>query len=227
MLRTPINELIFTTNYDPSIEIWCQKRNIKIYDGTEATNNTEIKLCLPASTQTIESGETNFDIGRIPASLKIVRLHGSVWTYTTSKGKIKFNRPRDKLLFEDWYSHLNRRPLMIFPGQESILSSGEWDMQYQYLKKMLQKHCLVIGYSFNDNLINNVFIDNLRRGRLDKIAILDPNPEEVKKTFFGMRSMYPVRRLSRYLLNLVQIMQFNRFMIIGFMNSIELDMVLE
>ena len=70
------------------------------------------------------------------------------------------NRPKDRLIFSDWYEHFGNRPWMIFPGQEFVLDSGEWDIQYQYLKRMLRSHCLVIGYSFNDRLINSVFIDN-------------------------------------------------------------------
>lgn len=185
------DDVIFTTNYDPSIEIWCQKRNIQLHDGTEITMNPEIKKVLPVTDRTIEMGATQFELNRRPRqplqplSLKIVRLHGSVWAYETAKGqKIKMNRPKDRLLFNDWYSHLDKRPLMIFPGQESILASGEWDVYYQYFKKMLQKTCLVIGYSFNDNLINNVFVDNLKKNQLDKIGIVDPFPDEVMKNLF-------------------------------------------
>lgn len=190
------NELLFTTNYDPSIELWCQKRNIRLYDGTESTNNPEVKRYIPAKPETIETGETDLYGEQKPLSLKLVRLHGSVWTYSASSGrKIKFNRPRDKLLFEDWYSHLDKRPLMIFPGQELVLSSGEWDAQYQYFKKMLRRNCLVIGYSFNDNLINNVFIDNLKSGALSNIGILDPNPEEVIRNLFWNETTVPRDRI--------------------------------
>lgn len=178
------DEMIFTTNYDPSIEIWCQKRNIKIYDGTEVTNNPEINSISSLAEKTVESGKTYFAY-KEASSLKLVRLHGSVWTYETTSGqKLKMNRPKDRLLFTDLYSRLKKRPCIIFPGQEPMLDSGDWDIYYQYFKKMLRRRCLIIGYSFNDELINKVFIDNLKKGRLDKIGIVDPNPDEVIKNLF-------------------------------------------
>ena len=177
-------EVIFTTNYDPSLEIWCQKRNIQIHDGSVDTRNPEIKRVLPIDEQTVADGVTKlYEEGG--ASLKIIRLHGSAWVYETEgRQKIKMNRPRDRLLFTDWYAHLNRKPYLIFPGQESFLASGDWDVYYQYLKKMLRRACLVIGYSFNDDLINSVFIDNVKKGHLEKIGIVDPHPDEVVKNLF-------------------------------------------
>jgi hypothetical protein len=183
-------EIVFTTNYDPSIEIWCQKRNIQLFDNTNLIRNPEIKEVLPINDNTVASGETNLDPrldrGQVP-SLKIVRLHGSVWVYETeSKKRIKMNRPRDRLLFTDWYPHLKKRPHMIFPGQESVLASGEWDTLYQHFKKMLRGNCLVIGYSFQDETINRAFIDNLNRGQLGILGVLNPHPDEaIKNLFWG------------------------------------------
>ena len=160
-------ETIFTTNYDPSIEIWCQKRNIQLLDNTGLTRNPEIKEIVPINENTIANGQTNLSFrGNRPSpTLKIVRIHGSIWVYETEKEKrIKMNRPRDKLLFIDLYSHLNKRPRIIFLGQESVLATGEWDVSYQYLKKVLHGNCLVIGYSFQDGIINRAFIDNLNKG---------------------------------------------------------------
>jgi hypothetical protein len=181
-------EVVFTTNYDPSIEIWCQKRNIQLCDTTKPTKNPEIREVLPIDEKTIGSDQTKLIVrqgrGEAP-TLKTVRLHGSVWVYETEKKRrIKMNRPRDRLLFTDWYPHLNKKPLMIFPGQESILASGEWDILYQYFKKMLQGNCLVIGYSFQDETINRAFIDNLNKGQLNNIGILNPHPNEAVKNLF-------------------------------------------
>jgi len=85
---------------------------------------------------------------------------------------------------------------MIFPGQESLLASLEWDTYYQYFKGMLQKNCLVIGYSFNDDLINHAFIDNLDKGLLDKVGIVNPHPDEVIKNLFWNREI-PHDRIVR------------------------------
>lgn len=181
------DDVVFTTNYDPSIELWCQKRNIQIYDGMEDTRNPEIRKALLVDDNTVAEGKTDLrpSRGGKLLTLKIVRLHGSVWVYETKKGrKIKMNRPRDRLLFTDWYNYLDKNPSIIFPGQESDVAGGEWDVYYQYFKKMLRKTCLVIGYSFNDSLINRVFVDNLNKGLLDRIGIVSPNPNEVTRNLF-------------------------------------------
>jgi len=193
------DEVIFTTNYDPSIEIWCQKRNIQLHDNTRPTRNPEIREFLPINENNVVSDQTNLSLNKTHSevpTLKIVRLHGSVWVYETEKKKrIKMNRPRDRLLFTDWYPHLNKRPHMIFPGQESVLASGEWDVLYQYFKKMLQGNCLVVGYSFQDETINRAFIDNLNKGQLNMIGILNPDPAEVLKNLFWNQDL-PYKKIA-------------------------------
>jgi len=176
------DQTIFTTNYDPSLEIWCQKRNILLHDLTKPIANPEIREILPLSEKSVAIGQTSLypDRGQQELSLKVVRLHGSVWVYETKGGrKVKMTRPHDKLLFTDWYDSFKSRPYMIFPGQESTLSHGEWDINYQYFKRKLQGNCLVIGYSFQDDLINQVFLDSLKMDRLRKVGVLDPDPETV------------------------------------------------
>ena len=49
---------------------------------------------------------------------------------------------------------------------------------------MLQGNCLVIGYSFQDETINRAFIDNLNKGQLNIIGILNPHPNEAVKNLF-------------------------------------------
>lgn len=194
-------EVIFTTNYDPSIEIWCQKRNIQLHDNTKPTRNPEIREVFPISEKATANGQTKLhpvrkDRGEIP-QLKIVRLHGSVWVYETEKKKrIKMNRLKDRLLFTDAYVHFNKRPRMIFPGQESVLASGEWDISHQHFKKMLKGNCLVIGYSFQDETINRAFIDNLNKGRLSTIGILSPHPNEAVKNLFWNQEDIPHQKIK-------------------------------
>ena len=185
---------VFTTNYDPSIEIWCQKRNIELLDNTVPTKNPEIRQVNDVSDVSLESAKTNLSIPpstpvfpqpQVRASLKLVRLHGSVWVYETrTKRRVKINRPKDRLLFDDWYADFGKKPLMIFPGQESVLATGEWDVLYQHFKKKLRGSCLVIGYSFQDDLINQAFIDSLKQKSLTHLGILDPEPRRAVENLY-------------------------------------------
>lgn len=192
-------EPIFTTNYDPSIEIWCQKRNIQLQDNTSSTQNPEIRKVLPVDQNTVAGSPTRLSYRQEKGTqtLKIVRLHGSVWVYETNdKKRIKMNRPRDRLLFIDWYPHMKKRPRMIFPGQESVLALGEWDVLYQHFKGMLRGNCLVIGYSFQDETINRAFIDNLNKGQLRTIGILNPHPSETVKNLFWDQDDIPRQKIK-------------------------------
>jgi len=167
------NDLIFTTNYDPSIEIWCQKRFLKCVDGTKDTNNPEIK-------QSIDNKDFLQSIKPQTNVVNLIRLHGSVWTYEATSDKIiKFTKPRDRLQFVDIYENtLKKNPILIFPGQESRLRRDEWDQLYQYFKTQLQGNCLFIGYSFRHDVINEPIEDNLKSGLITRLGILAPNPEE-------------------------------------------------
>lgn len=183
------SDMVFTTNYDPSLELWCQKRNIVLFDQTQATQNPEIKTVtatLPSTPNILET-----EIGS--PTVGLVRLHGSVWVYNTTGNKmVKMQRSIDKLLFSDLYPFIiNKKPVMIFPGQEENLSRGQWDHLYQFFKKNLESRCVVIGYSFRDEVINRVFIDNLIAGRIGKIFIIDPRPGEVKSNLLYGRKISP------------------------------------
>jgi hypothetical protein len=186
---------IFTTNYDPSIEIWCQKRNVQIFDNTIPTENPEVRKRVQITEESLAKDKTQFaPFENLSQSLKIVRLHGSTWTCRTKQGQnIKLTRPKDKLLFTDWYADLDPRPNMIFPGQESALATLDWDVLYQHFKRMLVGSCLVIGYSFQDELINRVFTDNLKTSKLKNIGILSPHPDEVIKNLFWNQEVPPGR----------------------------------
>jgi len=185
------SDIVFTTNYDPSLELWCQKRNIVLSDQTHVTQNPEIKTFSTAN-DPVFTKTTGLAAAESPI-IGLVRLHGSVWVYDTTDNKmVKLQRPKDKLLFSDLYPFLtNKKPVMIFPGQEERLSRGQWDRLYQFFKDKLERRCVVIGYSFRDEVINRVFIDNLVAGRIGRIFIIDPRPEEVKSNLLYGQQISP------------------------------------
>lgn len=184
-------EQIFTTNYDPSLEIWCQKRFLKCMDGFTESNNPEIKVSME-NKQFLQSLKLQ------PNVIHLIRLHGSVWTYDAGSNKvIKFTKPRDRLQFVDSYEHiLKKTPILIFPGQESRLRRGEWDQLYQYFRQQLQGNCLFIGYSFRHDVINEPIEDNLANGRITNLGILAPDPDENIANLFQGRP-FPANKIIK------------------------------
>jgi len=119
------NLLVFSTNYDPSIEIWCQKRNMICIDGTERIENPEVTRVMNIkdhirSLEQFSAHTTSLN----KRAIGLVRLHGSIWTYKKSSGDefFKFTRPEDRILFPDLYEKMRTsHPSIIFPGQEDYL----------------------------------------------------------------------------------------------------------
>ena len=171
-------ELVFSTNYDPSIELWCQKRFLKCNDGTKDTNNLECREVLGSERflkQLQPEKEGSF------FEVDLVRLHGSVWVYQRSNPEslLKFSVPRDRLLFPDLYEGiLKQKPVLIFPGQEEKLRRAQWDPMYQFFKDQMKGYCLFIGYSFRHAVINEPIVDNLENERITKLGIMAPNPHK-------------------------------------------------
>ena len=186
------NAMIFTTNYDPSIELWCQKRNIECMDGTVGIVNPEIKKVM-SPVQHINHLREFFKAPKYSGkSIGLVRLHGSIWTYKrpNSDALLKFNRPADRLAFPDLYTRIRAdMPRLIFPGQEDNLRIGRWDEYYQYFKENLQSNCLFIGYSFRHSVINEQVRSRLDSNKIQKLGIFAPNPDKLLENLFQGRDI--------------------------------------
>jgi hypothetical protein len=176
--------VIFSTNYDPSLEIWCLKRNIECIDGTQRTANIEVNKVLDEAGHKEQLKRVFYvpDHGRQPSTnvVGLVRLHGSVWTYDIKeKIRIKFTTPPDRRIFSDMYRQtIGMKPSLIFPGQEDNVSRGQWDILYQYFKESLSDNCLFVGYSFRHEVFNRPILDNLQNGKLKLLGVLSPHAKK-------------------------------------------------
>ncbi len=185
MLSYNRSDLVFSTNYDPSFEIWCQKRNLRCIDGTAITQNPEVKKV--DSTQDflniLNPIPTLSAQGRINDEVGLVRLHGSIWTYEVRPGYfIKFNVSAAQRSFLDLYNILTtKHPNLIFPGQENRVAGGQWDSLYQFFKQQLRGRCLFIGYSFRHDIIDEPILDKLRSNEISLLGVLGPDPDEMVK----------------------------------------------
>ena len=103
-----------------------------------------------------------------------------MWTYEVNSSlRIKFTVPSDMRMFTDLYSEtLQKKPCLIFPGQEDKVSRGQSDNLYQYFKSSLSGKCLFVGYSFRHEVFNEPILDALQDYRIKKLGILDPHAYE-------------------------------------------------
>lgn len=198
-------DLVFSTNYDPSLEIWCQKRNLACSDGSEPLHNTEVRKM----DETSHIAKLRYVLGlsqfsplerRPPLTntVGLARLHGSVWTYEVNDDRrIKFTTPKDRRLFSDLYEDVtNRKPILVFPGEEEKLTGGRWDALYQFFKENLVGFCLFIGYSFRHDVIDRPILDNLKNGKITQLGVLAPDPDELIRNLSGGKAL-PEKRIVR------------------------------
>ena len=181
---------VFSTNYDPSLEIWCQKRNIDCVDGTEKLSNIEVNKMLNETKHQEQIKERVTD--KNYNAIGLVRLHGSIWAYEINENlKVKFNTPSDIRMFSDLYQvTLKKKPCIIFPGQEENVSRGQWDTLYRYYKESLSGNCLFIGFSFRDEALNRPILDRLQNGKIRKLGILSPHPEKAAENLLSGESRF-------------------------------------
>lgn len=176
-------EIVFSTNYDPTVEFWCEKRDILCLDGRTNTHNPEFSA-LNASNYFLRTfTNQTFGIRGNPAlndRFPLVRLHGSVLGYQTKKGNnIKFNSVRNDLKYPDLYKDfIDSQPVLIFPGYEDNVRRSHWDSLHRFFEDQLRNRCLFIGYSFRHDAINGPIIDNLINGSITKLGVFTPDPEK-------------------------------------------------
>ncbi len=158
---------IFTTNYDKSVEEYCglPERNLKCIDGF-----------VPRGGYNVWEGH-NADSNENDGKRKVFlyKLHGSLdWTMHKKHGPIRTgvermctsvpNHDHDLLIYPTLSKNnaeYNKLFTKIFTGFENELR--------------IQDVCVVVGFSFHDEMIRNQFMKFVEAGK--KLIIIDPNPD--------------------------------------------------
>lgn len=168
---------IFTTNYDNVIEQYAASKGIDFFAGYEPTGD----------------GTWHFapELYEIKGAIKLYKLHGSV-----TFGMVENRSRKEKKVIEsqmglrmgdvyrgDWRV-VDR--VMIYGYEKDPSQEPFFDLLY-YLKKRLRNvaNVLVVGYSFSDRPILNVFKDVMKSSSDEfRIIILDKNASRIKKSCF-------------------------------------------
>lgn len=129
-------------------------------------------------------GDLQFQrVGR-PGRLRLVKLHGSTtWLIRKDTGEIE-EKPFDIDQGADLGTgSMYKDEVVIYPLRQKQLYVDPYIQMFYLLNKELQynKVWIVIGYSFRDPVIQNIFNDNFKDGK--KMILIHPHPEEIKKRF--------------------------------------------
>ena len=161
---------IFTTNYDRSVERYCEIMDPSVYlvDGFVPWNGKYVWSGWPRP----EGG--SFSIKNQQEGTRIVRLyklHGSLaWKNNLVTGEIVKNET------EEMSGDKNYGDLLIYPSKSPKINSGEpYNNTFEAFSNILglSDVCIVVGFSFRDEDITAKFAELLEAGKL--LIVVDPN----------------------------------------------------
>lgn len=158
---------VFTTNYDNVIELYAKRNGIRIYDGYKEQ----------------VTGYYVFDpeyYEKSAAALRLYKLHGTVTYAKLDSGEIERLPliPRTGPLV---ISGRKAFPDLIYPGMHRYLAREPQLELLNLLKKslLLCRICIVVGYSFRDPNIRQLFADTCRKNNSLKIYLVSPNADHI------------------------------------------------
>ena len=170
---------IYTTNYDRVLETY--------WEGKEDINDLF----------KIDRGREGTGHGRLPNAtgrIKLVKLHGSLDWFKLRTGEIvRFPDPdRPKI-----GGKLVEGEQMLYPIQQKDLYTYPWYDIFRQFKQDLSKtkNWIIIGYSFNDEFIRNIFLEVFRQeGQNPRMLIIHPRAKEIVRKFKwqGIRNIKPI-----------------------------------
>jgi len=167
---------IYTTNYDCYLDRFLEERfseqyYYKITDYFEKTGK-------PPYLNIFDE----YFLKSYNPNNEYVKLHGSIDWFSTPNGKVvKTSNP-----FPTYTPDI-----MIYPTSDKPLYREPWIMLMMLFKRALKQtdYWIAIGYSFNDEYIRNMFLENLSSDPpKHKLAIISPSAEETKGHFFNENS---------------------------------------
>lgn len=180
--------LIATLNYDNTIEVAASNMGMICGIGIDSWNKSRVA---------IEAG-----------NIVLLKLHGSVdWKITKDVSTPEEPLPHDQIEEVDAAqlkeSGLSYKPAVIFGGQNKLTAKGPYLEIFKNFKEYLwcSKYLTVIGYSFQDEHVNDVTVDWLNREKDTEIRIINGKSYTGKKGFGAT--------LQKYIPNRVTIIQKN------------------
>ena len=112
-------------------------------------------------------------------TIRLFKLHGSIDQYIQGEEILK----KDILFPTKTVNGKELLESMIYPMREKEVYKDLFFELFTRLKTSLlsEEICIIIGYSFGDEHIRNIFLDAVKRNQKIKILFGDKNPDQVMK----------------------------------------------
>jgi len=184
---------IFTLNHDILLENYFSSNNIEFSDGFYKWVSDDLYK---------DISFWNFDMFQIDKSkIKLLKLHGSISWYRYFKPSSSFSGDeiygKNKTLTESNNTLLNyqetmpklRRPEILVGTYNKMLDyiGGIYSDMFYYFQQLLRETNLLVvsGYSFGDKGVNTFLIDWISNYDENRIVIIHPDPDGLKKDCRG------------------------------------------
>lgn len=159
---------LFTTNYDRCLEVFWREdmRGPKLYTGFEQDKLLADAFLHAAANKVLPPH----------GGLRLVKLHGSTsWLRRKDTGEI----------VEKEYD-MDQASNGIYPLSQKQLYIDPYVQMFYCLNKELEgrKVCIVIGYSFRDPVIQNIFASNFDKDENKKMILVHPEASDIVKSRF-------------------------------------------
>jgi len=156
---------IFTLNYDGTIEAMCKIHNISFTDGFKEEWNNKY-----------------FEDESV--KIKLYKLHGSLYWFRTKTGKY-VKLPIKNIDVENLIYFMDEEisETVIWPMLTKDVSTGPFPWLMEEFRQKLGKYdlCITLGYSFRDQNIKDIVLDQMKNNSRLWLFVLDHHSEEIKR----------------------------------------------
>jgi hypothetical protein len=188
--NSPRHLPVFTTNYDTAIEDFVDAagHEFQLIDGFSTGSR---RVWSPDILHGYQAEPADAHKYRI----LLFKLHGSsTWRLNTRTGK--YTKESTAEPAADGSAHENA---LVWPGLTKTIKKGPYEIHYAYLEESLRhaRLCVVIGFSFRDDVIRNHFTHALAANQDLEIAVIDPKAETIARDRLGAKDFTRVKPIAR------------------------------
>ena len=179
---------IFTTNYDRVIEEFALNKKSPSFDLIDGFSSSPRKRGRFWTPDGFQKKHEPTGANR----LRLFKLHGSLNWRETFDGRIESLRTEERCFGTRRY----RGNILIYPTQKGLEEVEPFRTLLGYFREASLKSdiFLVIGFSFRDNILNDIFLNHLRENPMHKLVVVSPNAKENVKGYLLGRAQNRAER---------------------------------
>lgn len=174
---------VFTTNYDDVLETFFERKSVEFTDGYRETGEVS-----RSGDIIVRFEEDEF---RNPSPAKIYKLYGSIKYARIGNSTVKI----EPYVWSFGGTHMG--DLLVYPGATKVIWNEPQLQLFYRLQQRLYRafYCIVIGYSFNDRAVAEMFLDALDSNKSLRIFVVSPSAENIKlEVFRNNPAVIPVHK---------------------------------